>query len=307
MNEISHKRKRICTLDELNNYETIEIESVSKGEFIDVVHQLKPDVSDEDSDSEDSIIALNPSEFYEKFVKLDKETRDLQANAAQRSELWLNSRKYCITASSFGTVSGNNPYQTPEQFLKEKLWGTFQGNEATRFGTFHEPDAEASFLQWVRNSENSAYLETKGLLKSVECPWIGVSPDGFLHRENGTIDLVEYKCPAFKRDTNEHPYKKYTYNVPTYYMDQIQGIMGYLNSNATELLDCKFMRQAWFVVWQEKRTFVTKVPFDLEYYENSLFPKLRDFYFSKMLPALTHMHNGDLDENEVLPHQSLEV
>ena len=291
-------------LNDINNFETIEIESSSKS-FYEEEKVIQNEADETDSEDEDETIhVLNPSQFYNEYVKLDQEQCDLQANAPQRSELWLESRKYCITASSFGTVVGNNPYQTPEQFLKEKIWGTFKGNEATKYGTAHEPDAELSFLEFVRNSESSAYLESKGLLKSIECPWIGVSPDGILHRQDGSIDLVEYKCPAFKRDTYEHPYKKYKYNVPTYYMDQIQGIMGYLNKYQIE---SNFIRQAWFIVWQEKRTFVTKIPFDQQYFDDSLFPKLHDFYFQKMLPALTHFHNGDLDENEVLPHKSIEL
>lgn len=45
---------------------------------------------------------------------------------------------------------------------------------------------------------------------------------------------------------------------------------------------------AFFVVWTPAKTFVTELPFEEEAWNYLLRPKLKDFYFQKMLPALTH-------------------
>lgn len=77
-------------------------------------------------------------------------------------------------------------------------------------------------------------------------------------------------------------------------MDQIQGIMGYLNKFPDLVKLQRPIRRAWFVVWQPHQIHVTAVPFDEEYYSGTLEPGLRKWYFTKFLPAAAHKHNGDL-------------
>jgi hypothetical protein len=79
-------------------------------------------------------------------------------------------------------------------------------------------------------------------------------------------------------------------------MDQMQGIMGYLNT----FMDFK-IQQAWFVVWQEKRTFVTRIPYNREYFKDTLFPQLKVWYFKHYLPAMIHKYNGDIQQGEIKP------
>ena len=75
-----------------------------------------------------------------------------EMQAPQRSDLWLQARKNSITASQFGSAIGLNPYNSPDQMLIEKLWIPFRGNEATHWGTYHEPDAGHTFESWFRET-----------------------------------------------------------------------------------------------------------------------------------------------------------
>ena len=304
--------------------------------------------------------ALTATEFYERFVKRTPEACLAELMAPQRSLAWLAARKHAITASNFGAASGNNKYESPAQLVISKLWNTFQGNEATRYGTFHEPDARASleaalagplrptlvdqYIKAIKRRAGSAggsaagsagaktpeaplvdaelqySLFETGLLKHSEQPWMAVSPDGILrlttesHAAAGVAPvwlLVEYKCPARLRDSEDHPYKKEPYNVPSYYMDQMQGIMGLFNK-FPELQDTGFVSaggpggapagpgsidgplSALFVVWQPQQFHVTLVPFQKDYYTGSLEPALSVWYFERYLPLATLQYNGQL-------------
>lgn len=286
---------------------------------------------DEPEGPEDEVIDIwTATSFYNAFVKIDKASRDKEAQAAQRSPEWLQARKYCLTASSFGAAAGHNAYQSPQALLVDKLWGTFKGNAATAYGSFHEADAEARFMKWATKSDPSTSLTTTGLLKCLEKPWLGVSPDGLLWRQlleahepinlvwrgtgaNRTLELIEYKCPAYKKYTEDHPYSKYKHNVPDYYYDQVQGIMGLLNDHLDDDFGCPELAgrpkitAAWFVVWQPNQTFITRCPFDADYWTKDLLPALSNWWFGQYLPALVHKENGLLTFGETKPTSVLEL
>jgi len=268
--------------------------------------------------------SLTPNEFYTQFVERTREQCIAEERAPQRSLAWLNARRHCITASSFGSAVGHNKYEKPDALVLSKLWTTFSGNEFTAYGTYHETDARDSFRNLVSGplwptlvrmySEHWPgghlkqwdLLET-GLLKSETCPWIGVSPDGLLmlRGTSGTlVCLVEYKCPARLRDSHSHPYASYKYNVPEYYMDQMQGISGLLNDCPNimpkELIGSSHLKGpfvSFFVVWQPHQIHVTNIPVNLEYWHHELRPKLEEWYFQKYLPMAVLQHNGLLVKN----------
>ena len=290
----------------------------------DVVSEL-PTAESDDSDEDLSIKyhpSLSPKEFYQQFVERTREQCIAEERAPQRSLAWLNARRHCITASSFGSAAGHNKYEKPDALVMSKLWTTFSGNEFTAYGTFHEPDARDSFrnlivgplwatfcrvyaLQWPGGSLTTWDLVETGLLKSETCPWIGVSPDGLLLLRGtmGTlVILVEYKCPARLRDSEAHPYMSYPHNIPEYYMDQMQGIAGLLNE-CPHILNNQFGQTvvgpnfACFVVWQPHQIHVTLVPVNGTYWRESLKPSLEQWYFQKYLPMAVLQYNGLLVKN----------
>jgi hypothetical protein len=250
--------------------------------------------------------------FKKSFVNRTLDECRQEAKAPQRSKKWHDARRYCITASSFGSAVGNNPYCSPKNAMIEKIWASFVESESTMYGTFHEKDAQDSFIKalnsttWLsdlyKDYTSFCFLEV-GLLKSYKDPWIAVSPDGLLV-VNGPqgikVFLIEFKCPASQRDSPLHPYRKYKYNVPQYYMDQIQGIMGLLNKypelTKEILIDNQHLEalsfikdynvndlvinvlESMFVVWQPKQMHATRVPYQPEYFNLVLEPGLKAWH-----------------------------
>jgi hypothetical protein len=272
----------------------------------------RSDEEEEDDDEEETEAIpvpqtkLKPSEFYSLRVDRTPTQCALELQAPQRSQAWLDARKYSITASQFGSAAGLSPYQSSDALLVDKLWNTFQGNAATDWGTFHEPHAKESFCAWLKEFMGSTphTFREENLMKFSAEPWMAVSPDGLVDYErNGKkcTDLVEFKCPAFLRNTADHPYAKWPNNIPPQYLAQIQGIMGYLNTHQSV-----HIQRCWFVVWQPHQTWITLVDFDQEYY-STLHTKIKDWYFKELLPAFTHQANGLLNYGEVKPCEPIVV
>ena len=272
--------------------------------YLDLYSKPKP--ASTDSDSEESVgvpfiepkaVRILPSEFYDTVVARTKEECEEEGKAPQKSDKWLQARKYCITASQFGSAIGTSPYQGPDDLVAEKLWNTFQGNAATQWGNDHELHAQEAFCAWFSTQHKTFKFKTDNLIKFSDEPWIAVSPDGIVEYEvDGQIieELVEFKCPAYLRNTVNHPYQKYTKSTPPHYLSQIQGIMGYLNAHGRNLRKC------WFVVWQPHQTWITPHEFDAKYYAD-MHDKLRAWYFHKLLPAFAHKDNGLLAFGETVP------
>lgn len=271
--------------------------------------QDESDVSDIEEDTGVQLliltVKLKPSEFYTAFVDRTPLQCQQELQAPQRSQAWLDARKYCITASQFGSAAGLSPYQTSQALLVDKLWNTFQGNAATDWGTFHENHAKESFCSWLSEFMQKPHqFREENLMKFSEEPWMAVSPDGLVeYEENGQqcMDLVEFKCPAFLRNTKDHPYAKWPNNIPPQYLAQIQGIMGYLNSHQNIQI-----RRCWFVVWQPHQTWITLVDFDQEFYDK-LHDVVKAWYFQELLPAFTHQANGLINYGETKPCEVIVV
>ena len=189
--------KDLGTIAAVEQSEAVSLEVNHPPQIIElVIHDSEESSSSSsESESDDAEIAadtfwtteVTASEYYSKFVARDWDSCLAEMQAPQRSELWLTARKNCITASQFGSAVGNNPYSTPDAMLVEKLWKPFEGNDATRYGTLHEPCAEKSFIEWLyanhtRESHVEFAVREYGLLKHPSLPWIGVSPDGILYK-----------------------------------------------------------------------------------------------------------------------------
>lgn len=268
---------------------------------------FKEGVPDEISYPKGDIISVR--DYYKSYIERTEEECHDEGCAPQRSLKWKEARKFALTASDFGAAAGDNPYSSPDDLVKKKLWSSFKGNDATKWGSFCEPKAAEAFLLWAKEMDPEAKLHEFNLTKFQKTPWLAVSPDGVLeYTLNGKkqYDLVEYKCPS--RFSESHPYAKYKNNTPNYYYDQMLGIWGLVNEHGGFELNGEkiLLTRAWFVVWQPRALWITSHDFLREEYE-ALFQKLRVFYFGKFLPVLVWYHNGMLDEGEVIPHPIINI
>lgn len=277
---------------------------------------------------------LSIQEFYDRFVRKTPDRCEEEERSPQRSDEWKQARKYAVTTSQFGAAAGVSPYSTPMDVVRSKLWETFSGNTATKWGTFCESKAEEAYRRWCKDDlrimyrsfgkraadavADSLVLEERGLIKYPENPWMGASPDGIAiwTEPDGTKRrrLVEYKCPYFLwRDTGMHPYAKFkskdkdSLPLPPQYRAQIQGVMGMFLDEDERIKGTREgtrsnRREAWdivqcdFVVWQPRRCWVSRVDIDVRGWRSNLYPALRTWFSNVYLPAAVHQYNGKLDD-----------
>lgn len=250
--------------------------------------------------------SITATDYFTTHVARTPEQCASEGTAPQRSMEWKNARRFAITASDFGAALGNNAYCSPDDLVRKKVWDTFRGNDATQWGSTQEVRAEEAFEAWAKeNIAEDAQLHTFNLTKFSEVPWIAVSPDGVLtYTKDGVVhaDLVEYKCPT-KTQTEVHPYQQHPKSTPPYYRDQMMGMAHYINAcGGIPLLGAKRkLEGAWFVVWQPRTLWVVKHEIDEVEWTTRIFPGLRSFYFTKLLPAFVWFHNGVLTQGEIEP------
>jgi len=244
-------------------------------------------------------------DYFARFVDRSPEACAAEAAAPQRSVAWKEARKFALTGSDFGSASGSNPYCSPQDLVTKKLWNSFSGNNATKWGSTCEPLAGEAFLAWAKATlDPEAKLHSFGLLKWSKTPWLAVSPDGVLEWTDKGVqvfDLVEFKCPT-RISTEGHPYGKYSHDTPPYYRDQMLGIWGLANENEGIVIDGepRKLRDAWFVVWQPTTLWVTLHTFSAADW-SSLRVLLRKWYFGRFLPALVWHYHGLLEPGEAAP------
>jgi putative phage-type endonuclease len=226
-------------------------------------------------------------------LQLTQEKADAISQIPQGSQPWLDARKNRLTASNFGAAVGLNRYKSPNGLLKDMLWNTFKGNAATRWGSEHEDVARDAYIAKIQaeiDAGTSPYtsirVEETGLAVNPGRPWLGSSPDGVVHVTtpdgNAHKFLLEIKCP-FRKEFYDPP-------VPVYYNCQIQGVMANM-----DLPHCDF------VVWTPTGMQITRVDFDTEFWDTTLFPKLKAFYFDRYLQAFVDKTNGVLKHGEIKP------
>lgn len=160
-----------------------------------------------------------------------------------------------ITGSRIGAVLGLNPYSTRADVLREMVrehFGAereFVGNEATRYGEQHEPDALAAY-------EQMHGVMTHGGGECIVHPsydFLAVTPDGLV----GHDGMVECKAPYSGTYTH--------WNQKPYYEAQMRL-----------QLACAGRKWADFVVWRPDNVSVSRLEAD-PFWLPRVLPKLVDF------------------------------
>lgn len=203
----------------------------------------------------------------------------------QRTPEWHEARKGRMTGSICGAVVGHNFFKKPTEVLKDLLWNSFTGNEATKWGTDHEAIAA------VRYENHTDYVvDYPGLVINRHKPWIAYSPDGVVKcapksdskgDSSGESErvLLEIKCP----------FKKKVYGrIPKYYFDQIQY--------GAHLMQCPVID---FFVWTPTICKLERFAYEPGYCEEFLIPTVERFYFRRFLPLYLLQQRGLLAEGSI--------
>jgi putative phage-type endonuclease len=190
----------------------------------------------------------------------------------QRSQEWFQARKGRMTGSIVGAIVGHNFFKKPNDLLRDLLWDTFNGNEATQWGTDHEAIAAVRY----ENHTNSD-VDYPGLVINPKRPWLAYSPDGVVYSPQKL--LLEIKCP----------FKKKVYpSIPAYYFDQIQY--------GAHLMECSVID---FFVWTPTKCKLERFAYERAYCEEFLIPSVERFYFRRFLPLYLLQGLGKLAEGSI--------
>ena len=148
-------------------------------------------------------------EAFKAFLK------ERQTGLQQRSEAWVKARQHTIGASKISALTGASPFETPSSLVHKKLHPPdLSKNVACAWGKLFEPFVRA-YLAWEHNTQ--VFGNTISLNLAKDHPLYGkvtCSPDGYFQALDGSIVLLEFKCP-FKRKIAVH-------KTPAHYRDQIQ-------------------------------------------------------------------------------------
>ena len=154
-----------------------------------------------------------------------------------------------ITGSRVGAILGLDPYSTRADVMREMVreyFGAereFLGNEATDYGTLHEPDALACY-------ETQQGVMTYGggeLVIHPQYDFLAVTPDGYV----GDEGMIECKAPF--RGTYAH------WSEKPYYEAQMRLQMA-----------CAGRKWCDFVVWRNNNICASRIHNDAAWLDNNL-------------------------------------
>lgn len=195
----------------------------------------------------------------------------------QRSPEWFKAREFAVSSTNTAAMLGHNKYQNYDQFAKDKLWGTFKGNDATMYGNSFEIFAyDRTLVQLCKEyigRKNAMFvtLRDPGFILSNDHPWLGASSDGIVnvHYANDITETltIELKAPYHKNEF--YP------EIPHQYYDQIMTAMKVTLTN-----ECKFV-----VHLQDQFRYDT-YKFCPIYWKTEVMPGLYEKYFDNLLASM---------------------
>lgn len=225
-------------------------------------------------------------------IRIELETRE-QRNCRK----WYEYRRRRITASNFGKVFKFKKESTKIKFARS-LFDVDNDQKyvplAAQYGIDHENDAVEKYLTLDR-CQNVVYFKRGLWVPTWEnCAWLGASVDGEIvvksatgARESGIVEIktifdLEAKSiaeVAQKRKGSFYmttlPAGKFALKNNSNHYFQIQGQMA-----VCEVSFCDF------VVYHPTsgEIFVQRIEFDDAFWSNTLFPKLKQFYYKYVYP-----------------------
>ena len=141
--------------------------------------------------------------------------KERQTGLQQWSEAWVKARQHTIGASEISALTGASPFETPTSLIRKKLHPpNMSKNIACAWGKLFEPFVR-TYLEWEHNTQ--VFGNTISLNLAQDHPLYGkvtCSPDGYFEALDGSIVLLEFKCPFTRKIAVHKP--------PAYYRDQIQ-------------------------------------------------------------------------------------
>ena len=161
-------------------------------------------------DGTDDVSPEFPDEMKTRFYQTEVVINQAEAEALDRrtrkqaeSEQWNSERRKRLTASRVEGIVKMRKTTKRSKKVRDLLYSTFRGNEATRYGMEMEGIAQQEYATHQQQSGHSGLVVEKcGLFVSPENPWLAASPDGVVHDPcdaSQPLGLVEIKNPHSAR------------------------------------------------------------------------------------------------------------
>lgn len=211
-----------------------------------------------------------------------------QGDGELGSQIWHEERRKRITSSNVGQIAKRKKNTKVNSTIKMLLYSKFRGNKATDWGLLQEDISRLKYLEVKKLNSPGFSVSKSGLVVSLEHPWLAASPDGVVYDPNfdPPQGLVEFKNPYTTRDKTieeaagsksfclqlDKEGKAYLPKKHNYYF-QIQCAMYCTN------------RQWCDLVVMTKNLHIERITIDFAF-EEKIIPKLKEFYFTAVLPEL---------------------
>ena len=222
------------------------------------------------------------------------EARDIERNTREQClpPLWFAVRRHRITASMFGSVLSRKANTPPDSLVLRIIQPKHFSTPATTYGIEKEETAIKEYVSYQHShGHTDLMVSSSGVIINPEYYYLGASPDGSVYdptTKEQSFGYLEVKCPYATRnltpveacgkngffcEVDATGQLKLKQSSP--YFSQVQGQMA-------------IGGRPWcdFVVFTLKGISVQRIPFDKDFWNNRLLPKLLSFYDNCIAPEL---------------------
>lgn len=234
------------------------------------------------------------AEFKKTLCVTLMEARDIERNTREQrlSPLWFAVRRHRITASMFGSVLSRKADTPPDSLVLRIIQPKHFSTPATTYGIEKEDVAIKEYISYQRShGHTDLMVSSSGVIINPDYYYLGASPDGSVYdptSKEQPFGYLEVKCPYATRnltpveacsksgffcEVDATGQLKLKQSSP--YYSQVQGQMA-------------IGERPWcdFVVFTLKGISVQRIPFDKDFWNIRLLPKLLSFYDNCIVPEL---------------------
>nr|CAB3263320.1 uncharacterized protein LOC108950671 [Phallusia mammillata] len=214
--------------------------------------------------------------WVEKSLKVSEtEAKVIERRTVMQSECkeWHLQREWRLTASRFGDIINI----TDRRDMSKLCTSMYSTANIQSNAIIHGYES----IGLTKFSEDSGIAVLScGLFISVSYPYLAATPDGLAYD-----GIVEIKCPYNGRNSKIEANSCFPFLEASLGVLQLKTSHKYYKQVQGQLAICK-KPYCYFIVYTFCDMFVQKIMFNVNYFENCMLPKLKDFYDTQWRPFL---------------------
>ena len=271
---------------------------------------LSPDDIDDDI-SPEHLAELKKGYYETKVIVTSERAKEIEHETREQADSpeWIGQRRKRLTASMVGGIAKMRATTRKSKRVENLLYTKFRGNTATRYGATMEDTVRQEYYTYQRlNGHPNLKLDNCGLFVSLNNPWLAATPDGVVDDPSDPtqpLGLVEIKNPYSARSQTLMEAAQKT----AFCLEQnknnssfrLKARHDYYYQVQTQLF-CTERHWCDFVVRTNNDLHIERIYTD-KAWQHCNIPKLKNFYFSALLPELAcpRHHKGGIREPSTAP------